>query len=118
MRDAIRVLLSEGQTMEMLLQNLDGFGAGKDTVRATVDVRARPYLKHTVVGWADGPPGSNVLFLVSAQAPGRMQYRRFSVSHTGLWRCEIDAFPTPFNNPQAPLSPGIPPGASRPVSAT
>ena len=117
MRDAIRGLLSSGQTLGDLLGQLDGHAVDSDAISASVDVRARPYLSHTVEGWTDGPPSSNVIVVIAGKSPKKERWRRFTVSHTGTWRCEIDAFPTPFNNPEAPLAPGIPPGASRPASA-
>ena len=117
MRDAIRGLLSSGQTLGELLSHLDGHGVDGDAIAASVDVRARPYLAHTVAGWTDGPASSNVIVVIAGKSPTQDRWRRFTVSHTGTWRCEIDAFPTPFNNPEAPLAPGIPPGASRPASA-
>jgi len=117
MRDAICALMKEGQSLGDLLSTLNGFAVGEDTIQATVDVRARPYLSHTVAGWTDGPSCSNVVLVVSGKSPSQNCWRRFTVTHTGTWRCEIDAFPTPFNNPEAPLAPGIPPGASRSASA-
>ncbi len=117
MRETIRALMTEGQTLGQLLAVLDGHGVAEDTIRASVDVRARPYLGHTVVAWTDGPACSNVVVLIAGKSPAEEQWRRFTVTRTGSWRCEIDAFPTPYNNPEAPLAPGIPPGASRPTSA-
>lgn len=117
MREALRAMLTDGLSLGDLLAKLDGCGVDGDTIRATVDVRARPYLAHTLVGWGDGPPSSNVIAIISGKSPTKDQWRRFTLTHTGTWRCELDAFPTPFNNPEAPLAPGIPPGASRPVSA-
>jgi len=117
MRHAIRSILTEGTTLGELLQVLDGLGVDEGAIQATVDTRARPYLTHTIVGWTDGPPSSNVVAVIAGKSPSKAHWRRFTITHTGVWRCEIDAFPTPFNNPEAPLSPGIPPGASRPEGA-
>ena len=117
MREVICTLVKTGQTLGELLSVLDGHTVDGDAIRASVDRRARPYLAHTVQGWTDGPPSSNVVVVIAGKSPTQDQWRRFTVTHTGTWRCEIDAFPTPFNNPEAPLAPGIPPGASRPVSA-
>ena len=117
MRDAIRAILTQGQTLGELLEVQQDHGVGEDTIRASVDIRARPYLSHIVAGWTDGPASSNVIVVLAGKSPTTDSWRRFTVSHTGTWRCEIDAFPTPFNNPEAPLAPGIPPGASRPASA-
>lgn len=115
MRAALQDLLHSGQTLRELLELLDGHEMEGGSVRATVDIRARPYLDHEIVGWTDGPASSNVVAVIAGRDPEKPRWRRFTLTHAGPWRCEIDAFPTPFNNPEAPLAPGIPPGASRPV---
>ena len=113
MRSAILGLLQTGQTFEALRAALDGALVGQRQLCAGVDTRARPYLDHTVSGWTDGPPGSTVVAVVAGRDPAADKWRRFTITKVGPWRYEIDAFPTPFNNPEAPLAPGIPPGASR-----
>ena len=117
MRQAILSRLKEGQSIEELIDDLASHGVGSNTIQASIDNRAWPYLGHTVAAWADGPPSSNVVAFIAGQSPGKSLWRRFTVTHTGTWRCEIDVFPTPFNNAEAPLAPGIPPGASRQAGA-
>jgi hypothetical protein len=117
MRIAVKELLVAGQTLELLLEKLDGHAVGDGHVRARVDTRARPYLDHEIVAWTDGPPSSNVVAFIAGRDPNQPRWRRFTLTHTGPWMCEIDAFPTPFNNPEAPLAPGIPPSASRPIGS-
>ena len=113
MRQALMKQLRRGMKLSELLDKLDGLSAQDGTVIAKVDTRARPYLQHEIAEWSDGPPSSNVVVFISGKDPAKARWRRFTLTHTGPWRCEIDAFPTPFNNAEAPLAPGIPPGASR-----
>ncbi len=116
MRTNIKALLQPGRTLAELLDLLDGHAIDDGSVRAKVDTRARPYLNHEIVGWSDGPPSSNVVAIIAGRSPAKPQWRRFTLTHAGPWTVEINAFPTPFNNPEAPLAPGIPPGASRSVN--
>lgn len=113
MRADILERLTQGQTMSGLQEHLHGSEVSGRPLVVTVDYRARPYLDHIVAGWTDGPPGSNVAVVISGASPDGVHWRRFTVSREGPWAYEIDVFPTPFNNPEAPLAPGIPPGASR-----
>ena len=102
----------KGQKVSELIQALGKLTADGKNIAVNYDYRARPYLDHTVVGWTDGPPSSNVLVVFSGETPEHDHWRRFTVSRTGPGKYDIDVFPTPFNNPVSPLSPGIPPGAS------
>lgn len=102
----------KGQKVTELIQALNTIQADGKPILVNFDYRARPYLGHTVVGWTDGPPSSNVLVVFSGESPEHDHWRRFTVSRTGPGRYDVDVFPTPFNNPVSPLSPGIPPGAS------
>lgn len=104
-----------GQTVEDLRKSLDGQTIGSGTISVGVDRRSLPYLDHTVIQWVGGPPGSNVEVIFSGADPDGRHWRRFSLSRVGPHRYEIDVFPTPFNNAVDPVSPGIPPGASRPA---
>jgi hypothetical protein len=113
MRPTIMQQMSEGVTLGELCEALNGIQVAECAISAGADLRARPYLRHTVAGWTDGPPGSNVLVVISGADPTRAVWRRFALKKTGYSTVALDAFPTPFNNPEAPLAPGIPPGASR-----
>lgn len=83
-------------------------------VQLTLEKRCLPYLKHVVSGVTDGPLSGGVEAVLSAQEPGAERWRRFTVLREGPGHWRVDVFPTPFNNGTAPLSPGIPPSASRP----
>ncbi len=58
MRRAILSRLKEGESIEELLDDLASRGVGSNTIKASIDNRAWPYLNHTVAAWTDGPPGS------------------------------------------------------------
>jgi hypothetical protein len=108
--------LQKGVTMRALLQRLAGLTEAGKPLQLQTEARTVPYLDHTVVGWVDGPPTSRVAFVLSGEEPGGDHWRRFTISKVGPWRYELECFPTPFNNGQDPLSPGIPPSASRRAS--
>jgi hypothetical protein len=104
---------AKGKPITHLQQALAGKSVAGKPITVTVDHRALPYLNHLLVGWVDGPAPSNVLAVLSGQDPRKEGcWRRFSLSHKGPWRVEIDVFPTPFHTADSPLSPGIPPSAS------
>ncbi len=114
MRKVVLESFQKGQSVREYATGLDGRQAEGRAIKVTIDPRTTPWLDHLVDGWVDGPPSSNVAAVFSARDPDLDQkWRRFTVTHAGPWHYEIDAFPTPFNNATAPLSPGIPPGASR-----
>jgi len=113
MRKEMLQRFQKSQTVNDLIGNLRGLSAGDGPISVGYDYRARPYLDHTVVGWTDGPPSSNVLVVFSGENPTHDYWRRFTVSRVSAGKYEIDVFPTPFNNAVSPLSPGIPPGASK-----
>ena len=115
MRSAILEQMKTGITVEELRSSLDGTEVLDATLAASSDLRARPYLLHRIDGWTDGPPNSNIVVVIAGRDPNRPVWRRFALKKTGPWQIAVDAFPTPFNNADAPLAPGIPPGASRRV---
>lgn len=113
MRQEMIAKFQKGQKVEDLIKTLRTISVGSAPIAVNYDHRTRPYLDHTIVGWTDGPPSSNVLVVFSGATPENDYWRRFTVSRVGPGKYEIDVFPTPFNNPESPLSPGIPPGASK-----
>ena len=113
MKAALIGMLERDRTVQETRDALHGASLGGKTIDVGVDHRALPYLAHTVVAWVDGPPSSNVVAVLSCEHPKKKQWRRFALSRTGPGRYEIDCFATPFNNAEAPLSPGIPPSTSR-----
>jgi hypothetical protein len=105
--------LKKGASFAELLPKLNGVPeAGKPLV-VKVEDRAMPYLDHVVDGWVDGPPTSNVAWLLAGKDPSGDKWRRFTISKVGPWTYELEVFPTPFKNAIDPLSPGVPPSASR-----
>ena len=113
MRQEMLQKFKKGVSVADLIPTLRAIRIGDKPIAVDYDYRARPYLDHTVVGWVDGPPSSNVAVVFSGADPDGEHWRRFTVSRTGPGRYDIDVFPTAFNNPESPLSPGIPPGASK-----
>lgn len=113
MRKEMIQKFKKGQTVSELIAALGTIQVDGKPIAVAWDYRARPYLDHTVVGWVDGPPSSNVAVVFSGETPEHDYWRRFTVSRTGPGKYDIDVFPTPFNNATAPLSPGIPPSASK-----
>ncbi len=113
MRKEMIQLFKKGQKVSDLITTLNAIRIDGKNIVVNYDYRARPYLDHTIVGWTDGPPSSNVQVVFSGETPEHDYWRRFTVSRTGPGRYDIDVFPTPFNNAESPLSPGIPPGASK-----
>lgn len=113
MRKEMIQKFKKGQKVTELISALQAIQADGKPISVTYDYRTRPYLDHAVVGWTDGPPSSNVAVVFSGADPEGASWRRFTVSRVGPGRYEVDVFPTPFNNPESPLSPGIPPGASK-----
>jgi len=113
MRKEMIQKFKKGQTVSELIAALGAIQFDGKPISVNWDYRTRPYLDHTVVGWVDGPPSSNVQVVFSGETPEHDYWRRFTVSRTGPGKYDIDVFPTPFNNATAPLSPGIPPSASK-----
>lgn len=114
MRQVVLEKLQKGQTVSDYVAALDGAMAVGKPLEVTVDQRTRPWVDHVLEAWVDGSASSNVVAVFSARDPDAdHKWRRFTVTRRGAWRYEIGVFPTPFNNAVDPLSPGIPPGASR-----
>ena len=113
MKTVLIGMLERERTVQETKDALDGASVSGQPIQVSVDHRALPYLAHKVVAWVDGPPSSNVVAVLSCAHPKKQQWRRFALSRTGPGRYEIDCFATPFNNAEAPLSPGIPPSTSR-----
>lgn len=114
MRMSIFKRMQKGVTVDALRRSLDGQVIDGVQLGVGVDHRCMPWLDHLVEGFVDGPPSSNVAVVFSGRAPGEDLWRRFTIDRVGPGKYEIDVFPTPFRNAVDPLSPGIPPGASRP----
>ncbi len=113
MSTTIQATLKKGQSLRALLASLSGLSDAGKPIALQTESRTVPYLDHTVVGWVDGPPTSSVAFVLSGEDATGQHWRRFTISRVGPWRYEVACFPTPFNNANDPLSPGIPPSASR-----
>lgn len=113
MNHTIAGALTKGVTVRDLLPRLLKLAEAGKTLQFQIEARTVPYLDHVVVGWTDGPPTSVVAFVLSGQEPGHDHWRRFTISKKGPWLYEIECFPTPYNNGDDPLSPGVPPSASR-----
>jgi hypothetical protein len=114
MRRTIIALLKKDQAVSELVEAIGRLSSDGARLEVAVDYRTTPYLDHTVVGWTDGPPGSNVVAVLSGADPAGGAWRRFTITRRDAIHYELDVFPTPFKNDADPLSPGIPPGASRP----
>ena len=112
MSKTIEGALRQGITFEELLKSLSTLQEGGKKLQLQVEARTVPYLRHTVVGWVDGPPTSAVRFVFSGADPRGAAWRRFTLSRKN-GNYELECFPTPFHNSEDPLSPGIPPSASR-----
>lgn len=112
MSNAIGAQFQKGQSFEQLLKKLSTVQDAGKTLRFEVDDRSVPYLDHQIVGWTDGPPTSVVAWVLSGADADGHHWRRFTISKVGPWFYKLACFPTPFNNPVDPLSPGIPPSAS------
>ncbi|MCB9766153.1 MAG: hypothetical protein H6739_40630 [Alphaproteobacteria bacterium] len=110
---AIHDRLRKDITFVELLGNLKDVQIDGATIKLEVDHRALPYLDHTVVGFTDGPMATKVEAVFSGKDPDAEKWRRFTLQREGYRHYRLMAFPTPFNNDIAPLSPGIPPSASR-----
>lgn len=104
--------LRTGQTVLALLDGLKDLKIDGKPVRFEVDARSVPYLRHTVVGFTDGPAAGAVEAVISGKEPEHDKWRRFTIHRESPGVYRLAAFPTPFNNPTSPLSPGIPPSAS------
>ncbi|RME23864.1 MAG: hypothetical protein D6798_12610 [Deltaproteobacteria bacterium] len=114
MRKVVLDTLQKGQTVQAFAEALGGRQVAGRPVQVTIDPRCRPWVDHVIEGWVDGPPTSEVAAVLSGRDPDADQkWRRFTVTWRGPGRYDIEVFPTPFNNAMDPLSPGIPPGASR-----
>lgn len=106
-------VFAKGQSFQELLQRVSGMSEGGRPVKLHVDPRSAPYLDHRLAGWVDGPPSSNVAWVLSGADPDGHSWRRFTISKVGLGTWELAAFPTPFGNEVHPLSPGVPPSVTR-----
>jgi hypothetical protein len=113
MSHTIASALTKGATLRDVLPRLAKLSEAGKPLQFQLEARSVPYLDHVLVGFTDGPPTSVVAFVLSAQEPGHEHWRRFTISKKGPWLYELECFPTPFNNPDDPLAPGIPPSASR-----
>lgn len=114
MRQVVLERFRKGQTISELVRSLGEAKIDGQALKVSVDPRTQPWIDHQVDGWVDGPPVTNVAAVFSARDPGAdHKWRRFTVTRKGPGQVEIDVFPTPFNNGVDPLSPGIPPSASR-----
>lgn len=114
MRQVVLERFRKGQSVSDLVRALGEAKVDGQPLKVTVDPRTAPWMDHLVEGWVDGPPVTNVAAVFSGKDPGSDHaWRRFTVTRKGMGHVEIDVFPTPFNNGVDPLSPGIPPSASR-----
>jgi hypothetical protein len=113
MSQTIAAALKKGVTFDALLRSLSSLSEAGKKLTFQVEARTAPYLDHTVVGFIDGPPTSVVAFMLSGADPAGHAWRRFTISKVGPWRYELGGSPTPFHNPDDPLSPGVPPSAGR-----
>lgn len=105
--------LVKGRTFADTLPALNGLPEGGRPLVVRVEERAKPYLDHAIDGWVDGPPTSNVAWMLSGRDPAAEKWRRFTITKVGPWTYELGVFPTPFPNSQDPLAPGVPPSSSR-----
>lgn len=112
MSKTIAGALREGMTFQDLLASLAALQEGGKPLPVQVEARTVPYLRHTVVGWVDGPPTSVVAFVLSGADPKGGAWRRFTLSRKS-GKYELEVFPTPFHNAKDPLAPGVPPSASK-----
>lgn len=103
-----------GATLLDTCRALQGLSVDGHSAQLSVEPRCVPYLKHVIAGVTDGPMAGGVEAVISAQEPGHSHWRRFTLVRERPGHYRLNAFPTPFNNATAPLSPGIPPSASRP----
>ena len=105
---------AKGKSLLDLLNQLKDARVDGQDIHLEVDHRSLPYLDHVLADFTDGPMASKVEVIASGKDPeADHKWRRFTLTRErpGLFR--LMAFPTPFNNEIAPLSPGIPPSASR-----
>lgn len=114
MRQVVLEKFRKGQTVSDYAQALRGASVDGRALVVSIDPRTEPWVDHVIEGWVDGPPVTTVAAVFSGRDPGAdHKWRRFTVTRKAPGKYEIDAFPTPFNNGVDPLSPGIPPAASR-----
>ena len=113
MSEALGSALVKGITFAKLQPRLAAASEGGKSFIIRAEDRVRSYLDHLVVAWTDGSPASDVAFVLSGKDPDADQWRRFTISRVAPWTYEIGVFPTPFNNGEDPLSPGVPPTSSR-----
>ena len=105
--------LQKGVTMKDLLARLQGLSHAGKPLAVTLEERGVPYLADKLEGWTDGPPTSTVAFVLSGAAGDGHHWRRWTISKVGPWKYELGCFPTPYNNGNDPLAPGVPPTSSR-----
>ncbi|MSQ02174.1 MAG: hypothetical protein EXR71_09830 [Myxococcales bacterium] len=113
MSEALGSALIKGITFAKLQPRLAAASEGGKGFSIRAEDRVRPYLDHVVEAWTDGPPSSDVAFVLSGKDPTGRQWRRFTLSRVGPWAYELGVFPTPFHNADDPLAPGVPPTSSR-----
>lgn len=113
MSEALGTALVKGVTFTQLLGKLGAASEGGKPFVLRVEERAKPYVDHMVESWTDGPPSSDVAFVLSGRDRDDQLWRRFTLSHVAPWTYELGVFPTPFPNAQDPLAPGVPPSSSR-----
>jgi hypothetical protein len=105
--------LAKGKSFADTVPMLDGLPEAGKPLKLRVEPRAVPYLDHAIDGWVDGPPTSNVAWLLSGREPGTQKWRRFTITKVAPWTYELGVFPTPFPNANDPLAPGVPPSSAR-----
>ena len=113
MSEALGKVLSKDTTFAALLPRLRAATDQGKAFTLRVEERAHAYLDHVVEAWTDGPPSSDVAFVLSGKDPAGHHWRRFTLSRVAPWTYELGVFPTPFPNAQDPLAPGVPPSSSR-----
>lgn len=109
----IHAALKKGVTFVDLLGSLKAVRIDGKPINLSVDHRCLPYLDHVVEGFGDGPMASAVEAVFSGRDPHGHLWRRFTLQRLNAGEYRLAAFPTPFGDANAPLSPGIPPSATR-----
>ena len=82
MRAEMLQKFKKGLKVTELITALQAIKIGAKPITVGYDYRCRPYLEHTVVGWTDGPPSSNVEVVFSGENEEHDYWRRFTVTRT------------------------------------